>query len=109
MNVQRFVQQAFERSLSIMGAEEIEIAGQKIPAVIDETASGNILGIGGIENQRTLVVKFPARQLPRRPRSGDIVRARGESWQISADSNSILIGQSAITLTLIEPNRTNGI
>lgn len=89
----------------MIGSEEITIAGVKIQAVIDETTSSNALGIGATNNERTMVVKFPPASYTGTLKSGKAVIARGQTWQIAGDPDSIRKGQAAITLTLIEPER----
>jgi 5-keto 4-deoxyuronate isomerase len=106
MSVQTFLLASFKKSLSIMGSEEITIGSTKIQAIEDETASSNPLGIAATDNRRTLVVKFPADAYSAASlKSGMTVLARGESWQIASDDDSIRTGQIATTITLIEPER----
>lgn len=107
MSVQSFLLAAFKKSLPTMGAEEITIGSTKIQAVEDETASSNALGIGATNNERMLVVKFPADSYVGYLKSGMTVLAREQTWQISSDPDSIRKGRVAITLVLIEPERRN--
>lgn len=107
MNVQSFLKSAFKGSLAIMGSEEIVISGVKIQAIEDEVASSNPLGIAATNNERTLVVKFPADAYTGALKSGMTVTARSQSWQISSEPDSIRKGQIATTITLIEPERRN--
>lgn len=98
----------FKKSLSIMGSEEITIGATKIQAIEDETESSNALAIAATDNERTLVVKFPADAYTGALKSGMTVLARDQTWQISADQgSSIRKGQIAITLVLVEPERRN--
>lgn len=107
MSVQRFLLAAFKKSLPTMGAEEITIGSTKIQAVEDETASSNALAIAATDNERTLVVKFPADAYNGALKSGMTVLAREETWQISSEPDSIRKGKVAITLVLVEPERRN--
>ena len=88
-----------------MGAETITIAGTSISAIEDETGSSNELGRGANKDERTLVVKFAADAYTGTMKSGTPVTARGLSWQISAEPESIRKGQIATTLVLVEPER----
>lgn len=90
-----------------MGSEEITIGSTKIQAIEDETASSNALAIAATNNERTLVVKFPADAYSGALKSGMTVNARGEDWQISSDPDSVRKGQVAITIVLVEPERRN--
>lgn len=78
-----------------------------ILAVEDETTLHNPLGTAATNNERTLVVKFPADAYTSPLKSGMAVTARDQAWQISSDPDSIRKGRIAITLTLIEPERRN--
>jgi len=106
MNVQNFLKSAFKGSLSIMGSEPIVISGVTIQAIEDETASSNALGTAAANNERMLVVKFPADAFTGPLKSGIAVAARAQSWQISAEPDSIRKGQIATTITLIEKETT---
>ena len=88
-----------------MGSEEIIIAGKKIQTIEDQTESSNALGLAANNNERTLVVSFPADAFTGTLKSGTAVTARGQSWQISSESGSIRKGQIATTITLVEPER----
>lgn len=88
-----------------MGSEEIIIDGFKIQAIEDETSSSNALGKAATNNERMLVVKFPAAAFAGALKSGMVVTARGQNWQISSDSDSIRKGQIATTLVLVEPEK----
>lgn len=90
---------------SILGTEEIFIGSTKVNAVIDETTSSNALGIGATNNERTMVAKFPSGSFTGTLKSGMTVTARGQSWQISAEMDSIHNGYAAKTITLVEPER----
>jgi len=105
MNVQTFLKSAFKNSLSTLGAETIVIGGQSISAVEDETTSSNALGTGAANNERNLVVKFPADAYTGTLKSGTAVTARGQTWQISSEPDAIRKGQIATTLILVEPER----
>jgi hypothetical protein len=105
MSVQSFLLTAFKKSLATMGSEEIIIGSTKIQAVEDETGLSNALAIAATDNERTLVVKFPADAYTGALKSGTTVLARSESWQISSDPDSIKKGRIAITLVLVEPER----
>lgn len=107
MSVQTFLLTAFKKSLATMGSEEITIGSTKIQAIEDETESSNALGIAATDNERTLVVKFPADAYTGELKSGMTVLARSESWQISSEPNSIRKGRIAITIVLVEPERRN--
>ena len=105
MNVQSFLKSALKSSLPTLGAETITIGGTSISAIINETESSNELGRGANKDERTLVVQFAADAYTGSTKSGVTVTARGQTWQISADSPSIRKGQVATTLTLVEPER----
>jgi hypothetical protein len=107
MSVQTFLLTAFKKSLATMGSEEITIGSTKIQAIEDETASSNALAIAATDNERTLVVKFPADAYTGALKSGMTVLARSETWQISSDPDSIRKGKIAITIVLVEPERRN--
>lgn len=105
MSVQSFLLTAFKKSLSTLGAEEIMIGSTRIQAIADETASSNALAMAATNNERTLTVKFAADAYTAALKSGMVVSARGENWQISSDPDSIRKGQAAITIVLVEPER----
>jgi len=107
MSVQSFLKSAFKGSLSIMGSETILIGATEVQAIEDEIASSNALGMAATNNERTLVVKFPASAYTGALKSGMIVTAREQTWQISGEMDSIRKGQIATTLVLIEPERRN--
>ena len=107
MGVQRFIKSAFKASLKTFDAESVTIGGVDIQAVIDTNNSSNSLGLGAVDNERTLVVQFPA-DFTGELKSGMIAVARGEKWQISSEAGSIQRGQAAITVTLVEPERRRG-
>ncbi len=88
-----------------MGSEEITIGATSIQAVEDETTSSNALAIAALNNERTLIVKFPSSAYTGALKSGMTVLARSQTWQISCDPDSIRKGQVATTLVLIEPER----
>ncbi len=88
-----------------MGAEWIVIAGTRIQTIQDETTSSNPLEIAATNDERTLIVKFPADAFTGSLVSGMAVEARGLQWQIDAGLDSIRKGQIATTLTLVEPER----
>jgi len=90
-----------------MGSEEITIGSTKIQAIKDETASSNALGKAATNNERMLIVKFPADAFTGTLKSGMMVTARSQIWQISSEPDSIRKGQVATTLVLIEPERRN--
>jgi hypothetical protein len=107
MSVQSFLLAAFKKSLVMMGAEEITIGSTKIQAVEDETASSNALATAATNNERNLIVKFPADAYAGTLKSGMTVLARSQTWQISSDPDSIRKGKVAITIVLVEPERRN--
>jgi len=107
MSVQSFLKSALKASLSIMGSETIVIGSTSIQAIEDETGSSNALGTAANNNERTLVVKFAADAYTGALKSGMTVTARGQSWQISSEPDSIRKGQIATTLVLVEPERRN--
>ena len=105
MGAQRFLKAAMSPLMRILDAEEITVDGKALKAVIDETGAANTLGTGAMDNQRTLVVQFPANAITFKPKSGQRVVARGEKWQISSEEGAIKTGQVATTLILVEPQR----
>lgn len=91
--------------MGVFDPEEIIIGGVKVMAILDETRSDNQLGTAAMNNRRTLVVQFQTADYSAKIKSGAVVTARAQKWQVSSDPDSIKKGQVATTLTLIEPER----
>jgi hypothetical protein len=107
MSAQTLLLSQFKKSLASLGSEEITIGATAIQAIEDETASSNALATAATNNERTLVVKFPADAYTAVLKSGMTVLARSQTWQISSDPDSVRKGQVAITIVLVEPERRN--
>lgn len=105
MGVQKFLKSALKSSMATFDAEEIGIGDTLLHAIIDESRMGSELGIGANKNERTLIVQFPYSSYMGKLKSGMMVYARGQKWQIHVEGESIKIGPIATTLTLVEPER----
>lgn len=105
MGIYRSLISGLRQAANALSGEEITIQGKIIPAIIDEERTSNALGLGTKENNRTITVQFRSDLIGERPKSGDLVQARGQRWQISTDPDAIRIGAAATTLILVEPQR----